>query len=361
MKVLFQNRPNAFEAWGGDTTQMVATKEALEKQGVEIDVSLDPEPDLRGYDLVHIFNIQTAEHGVLQARNARRSGVPIALSTIYWDRRHMLSSSDFMTYHSSPLVRVLSKIGKPLARFMLSRHRIAQEKLMAEMLQSADVILPNSIAEDEILVDVFRMPFLRAKSVIVPNAVSQENETPESKITEEQLESLPKSYLLEVANFDPGKGQLNLIRGMMDRPEIPIVLIGRESVPKYRAACRVLSEKRGNTFFIDHVPHDQINRFYKRARVHALPSLRESPGLATLEAAMNGANCVVSIHGPIIEYFGSDAWFCDPMKPESIREAVLAAWDAPANTHLRETILQRFTWPKAAQATLDAYNRILAE
>lgn len=360
MRVLFQNRPNALTSWGGDTTQMLSTKEALERLGVEIEVSLDAEPDLHGFDLVHIFNIQTAEHGIRQVRNARKSGIPIALSTIYWDRRQMLSSDDFLMYHSSNLVRSLSKIGRPITRLMLRRHRRAQDKLMAEMLRSVDIILPNSVAEDEILVEVFGMPSLRAKSAIVTNAVDFKQESTKSETTEEQLRSLPNEYLLEVANFDPGKGQLSLIRAMMDRPDIPVVFIGRESVASYSAACRALAETRDNTFFIDHVPHDQICHFYKRARVHALPSLRESPGLATLEAAVNGANCVVSIHGPIVEYFGNDAWFCDPLKFESIRAAVLQAWDAPVNTHLRETILDRFTWAAAAESTLCAYNRILA-
>ena len=57
MKVLFQSRTNLFDAPGGDMVQMLKTKEFLEKLGVTVDVSLEFEPDLKDYDLVHLFNL----------------------------------------------------------------------------------------------------------------------------------------------------------------------------------------------------------------------------------------------------------------------------------------------------------------
>ena len=93
--------------------------------------------------------------------------------------------------------------------------------------------------------------------------------------------------------------------------------------------------------------------------MHVLPSLRESPGLATLEAAVFGANCVVSFHGPVAEYFGADVWYCDPDDAPTIRQAVLAAWKAPFNQRLRSSILEKFTWREAARKTLEGYRRLV--
>ena len=42
---------------GGDTVQIEKTKEQLEKLGVEVDISLELEPDLSAYDLVHLTNV----------------------------------------------------------------------------------------------------------------------------------------------------------------------------------------------------------------------------------------------------------------------------------------------------------------
>ncbi len=51
---------------------MLKTKEYLEKLGVKVEISLEISPDLNGYDLVHIFNIQdcVAYHSYKQIINA---------------------------------------------------------------------------------------------------------------------------------------------------------------------------------------------------------------------------------------------------------------------------------------------------
>ena len=46
MKVLMQSRNNFFTLRGGDTIQLEKTKAELEKLGVEVDFSLDFNPDL---------------------------------------------------------------------------------------------------------------------------------------------------------------------------------------------------------------------------------------------------------------------------------------------------------------------------
>jgi glycosyltransferase involved in cell wall biosynthesis len=77
--------------------------------------------------------------------------------------------------------------------------------------------------------------------------------------------------------------------------------------------------------------------------------------LASLEAAIHGANCVVSIHAPVWEYFKKEAYVCDPLDARSIKSAVLQAWQDEKRTELRKMILQEFTWEKAASITLQAY------
>ena len=83
MKVLFQSRKTLYSAPGGDTTQLLKTKEYLEKLGVEEDITLDLEPDVSGYDLVHVFNLMRPQELYLQVKNAKKQGKKVALSTIY--------------------------------------------------------------------------------------------------------------------------------------------------------------------------------------------------------------------------------------------------------------------------------------
>lgn len=71
MKVLFQSRKTLYSVPGGDTTQIMKTKEFLEKLGVIVDVSLELTPDVSEYDVVHVFNLMRPQELYLQVKNAK--------------------------------------------------------------------------------------------------------------------------------------------------------------------------------------------------------------------------------------------------------------------------------------------------
>lgn len=369
MRVLFQNRADALKRWGGDTTQMVETKKHLEELGLTIDINLEPEPDLKGYDIVHIFNIQTAEYGIRQLLNAKRNHLPVALSTIYWDMKHIIQGEDQYLYSSLRLVRSLAGINKfipiILGKLYFWNSNRKKNYFAKTMLNEADILLPNSYSELEIIVQQFRMPELRAKALTVPNGVSDLilcSANPKKQGIKKDIfgNILPEEYVLEVASISIVKGQLKIIKALSNHSEIPLVFVGRGLSSYYGEECIKAGIKRGNTYFINEVSHEQICNYHKNAKVHVLPSLRESPGLASLEAAICGANCVVSFHSPVSEYFGFDAFCCNPCDINSIKDAILRAWNAPPNMNLKTRILSNFTWRNAALATLEAYNCIIS-
>src|SRR2546422_501117 len=84
MRVLFQNRSDVLTKQGGDTTQMLKTREGLERLGVKVDLALEPIQDYGPFDLVHLFNIQTFLETRPQMERAKAAGKPVALSTIWW-------------------------------------------------------------------------------------------------------------------------------------------------------------------------------------------------------------------------------------------------------------------------------------
>lgn len=361
MKVLFQNREDALTRWGGDTTQMMKTKTALESMGVQVSVNLVSSPSLNGFDLVHVFNVQTAPYSVLQVRNAKDHGTPLLLSPIYWDKRHISRSPETYRYHERAAVRCMARLSPLLPTLYfnhLSPGRKHIQSRIVEMLDGADHLLPNSLAELEILCVLFDRPSLRARSSVIVNAIDAEDATAQGVDSLSLL--LPEGdLLLQVGRFEPIKGQLKLIRAMRQHKEIPLVFIGGNMDSLYGQTCQKEGQLRGNTFFLQHIAHESLPAIYRRARVHALPSMRESPGLVTLEAAVQGANCVVSIHGPVIEYFGAKAWVCDPASEESIEQAVVSAWEAPRTGELGRSVQNEFTWERAGRQTLAAYEHLL--
>lgn len=368
MRVLFYNsRPGWMSQWGGDSTQLIETKRALEYLGVTVEVSDSLDRDMRGFDIAHVFNIQTSDMGVVFVEQAKQYGIPVAVSTIYWDFSEIdkYISKTFPSSKHLPL-KILGGINWRLLyiakqAWSCNRRRLIKKKAK-KMLEMADMILPNSYAELEIIVQAFKMPWLRAISMIVPNGAINprrviNNGTEINSIQKE----LPIPYVLEVAAINPLKGQLSIIKALLDYREIPLVFVGRGLDSAYGKECQRFADKRGNVYFLGEIKHENLGLIYSCAKVHVLPSLRESPGLATLEAATYGANCVVSIYGPVTEYFGQNAWHCDPLHNQSIRVAILEAWHAPRSEKLKQRVLSSFTWEHAGKATLAAYEQILAK
>lgn len=356
MRVLLANtRVGWMTEWGGDTTQVIETANGLRRLGIDVDVAETLPASMRGIDLLHVFNLQTARSGMPWCDLAQREHVPIALSTIWWDMRYCSDHGRRYRYHNSRLVRLAAGVC-PSAVDVMSRLRPrlnGDRAAMVRLLGVADVVLPNSYAEAEIVVLQFGMPQMRGRTWVVPNAFSS------SVNTRTGLHTLPDDMsgrcVMEVASISYVKGQLFLLEALLDKPLIPLVFVGRSVDQYYARVCRQLAEKRGNVLFVGEVPHGDILDYVQQARVHALPSLRESPGLASLEAAGLGIPVVVSVHCPVGEYFGDMAHVCDPTNIASVRQAVLQACDAPAPIELQTRLSQHNRWAMASRATLDAY------
>lgn len=375
MKVLMQNRPTTFALPGGDTIQMLKTKEYLEKLSIAVDISLEQHPNVASYDLVHVFNMQdcAVQHSYFQILNAKKQGRPVALSTIYWNfselnewitKTHEINRRSGAWNWGQMVNSALRKIFKleikrltTLAGLM----RAARDEQESELIKCrqlcclilSDTLLPNAKKELDILSEDFGISLLHAH--VIPNAVDRAfmNADGRDFIRKYGL----KDFVLSVGRIETTKNQLLLIRALKSSG-IPLVLIGNHNNEEYWKQCT--SEADENVLFLNHMPHEELVSAYGAARVHVLPSWRETPGLVSLEAGLAGCNIVVTNRGSTEEYFGDFANYCEPDDVLSIRNAVLQAYEAPKNSALAEHILKNFTWEKAAERTLEAYRTIIS-
>jgi glycosyltransferase involved in cell wall biosynthesis len=352
------NRPDSESEPGGDTVQMFETKAALQALGVRVDTSFELSPDPRGYDIVHIFNLQRAAETYAQSLACRRHGIPVALSTIIWKR-----PSWRLDIQVNPRWRKLRSV---LPQYLVaplcwmwnrwSLHHGRTWSLQRSAVGVADVLLPNSQAEGRFIERFFRTP-VTDRVRVIPNAVNAEEFLGAPTDVGGILPHLRgQAFVLEVARIEPLKNQLALLRALHD-VDVPIVFVGNDGRGSdwYGRQCRDLAARRGNVLFLGHLPHEQLAPVYSAAKVHVLPSFLETTGLVSLEAALMRCNVVTTDQGPTDEYFGSQAWYCSPFDEQSIRRAVLAALSALFPEPLRERVLTEFTWQKAAAKTLEAY------
>src|SRR5690606_31462965 len=136
-------------------------------------------------------------------------------------------------------------------------------------------------------------------------------------------------------------------------------LVGRESQNQKKFVSPVHQEAGDNVIFLGPVSHQDLAVLYKMAKVHALISWMETPGLSSLEAAAIDCNIVITDKGDTREYFEDMAYYCEPDDVASIREAIDKAYHEPLNPRLKEKVQQRYHWEKTAEMTEAGYRKIL--
>jgi glycosyltransferase involved in cell wall biosynthesis len=377
MKVLIQNRPDVFEIFGGDSVQMIKTAECLRNLGVHVDISLELTPALNDYDLVHLMNITRVAFTHAQLINAKKQDKKVVLSPIYWSTREVVSAYFKQTIFDLNSLSSLKELGKACFLSLAHRSLLSQiseltrnRRSASAVLSEVDCLLPNSSAEIAVLKHDFPEVFGNREKefAVIPNGVDANlfyNSSPEKFIEKYSL----SDFVLNVGHFSCRKNQLALINALKGLG-LNVVFIGesanesgyhygiKNTVDKlYYQKCK---READNSFtFLGAMTHNEIAGAYAACKVLAMPSFYETPGLSALEAALSGANICITTGGSTREYFSQFAFYCDPHDVDSIREAVLQAYQNPKSVALKEHVLAKFTWDKAAEATLEAYEKVL--
>lgn len=368
MKILFQSRANLFKAPGGDTVQLMKTAEYLRRLGVEIDIGTIDEPNLAGYDMVHLFNLMKAEDVYFQALNARRQGVPVALSTIYglyteFERKARGGWASLASRHLSAWnIERLKIVAKGIKNRQMSKGAwlvalMGYHRQVERLAELVDVFLPNSHSEMERVHLDFPISRTRPYEVI-PNAVDIEVFDPARVKARPEIERL-RGCVVSAARIEGRKCQVELVRAMKDLP-VDLVLIGKPAMNDIGYYEAVRREAGPRVHFVGQVDHAQLAEYLSVAKVHALISWMETPGLSSLEAGAMGCNLVITNKGDTRDYFGDDAFYADPESVPSVRAALAQALSAPPPKALQCRIRDQYTWEKTAAATLRGYEAALA-
>lgn len=365
MKVLMQARVNLFTAPGGDTVQILKTREHLERLGISCDLSVAPVQDDGPYDIVHLFNYTRIQETYWFAREAKRAGKPVVLSTVYWDNEETERKADLgwrkkltgklsidQIERLKGLWRLVGERQWNKANLNLVRKGFLG--LQKEAIGYIDHFLPNSEGE----MSLFQSKFGQQKVLpytVVPNGIDPDMSFDGSPNPYTEYEKC----VLCVGRIDGRKNQVNLAKALKGSP-FPLVFVGQPA-PNHSSYMKKLRDEAGpHCHFLGQLPNREVYRLYGSARVHCLPSWYETPGLASLEAAAAGCNIVVTDRGSTREYFGEYAYYCEPDSVESIRDAVFRAYDAPKSEELKRHVVRNFTWAKAAEKTAEAYERVVA-
>lgn len=321
MRILMNTHPTAFFVEGGGEVQLRKTREHLQALGVEVDLFDMWHPEVERYDVVHMFS--TFGGALPFHEHVHQRGVAQVLSPILW------LGGDTSPYPMEEIARIFDVV---------------------------DAVLPNSQAEQRAF--EARLPCPDVRYHVVPNGIEEaDGEAPGPEAFRAKFDL--REFVLCVGNVEPRKNQLALARACRALGR-PLALVGSVREAGYLEAC--LREGGPGTQHLGAFEHgsEMLRSAFQACGVHALVSEFETPGLATLEAAVLGARVVSTIHGSAAEYLGDGAEYVET-DVESISAGIERAFARPEpGDALRRRILDEFTWPRAAQAVLDAYEAALA-
>lgn len=358
LKILFLSRASLFTIQGGDTIQILKTAEALRKLNIAIDIKLCNEKNIpySSYTLIHFFNIRPAD----MMLHIKKSNLPYVVSTIYVDyakpvaqkaegtrdRILNLFSSDAQEYVKTMAKAILRSEQIVSYAYIWRLHR----RSVRWTLKNAAELLPNSESEYNRLLAAYGIV---KKYTVIPNAADIDI----FNYSNEDIISKDSNMVLCVARIEQRKNQLNLIKALNDT-DFQLYLIGNPAPNHtgYYNECRRIS--RSNIHFIEAITQEGLVQYYKKAKVHVLPSWFETTGLASLEALFCGCNIVVTQYGDTRDYFDTkDFIYCNPESVTSIREAVEKAASQEINTQLIDLAMQKYNWQKTAEKTFSVYKK----
>jgi glycosyltransferase involved in cell wall biosynthesis len=358
MKVAFILRATLYSTPGGDTKQVDMTARYLRLLGVEVDIFLtNNHIDYHRYDLLHFFNIIRPADIIY---HIKRSKKPYVVSTIFLDY------GDFEKSARKGPIKWLNKFFsednieyiKVMARWVRNGEKLTSKdylfwghkRSVIYVAKNAVSLLPNSENEYRRFAQKYHSGY---KYHVVPNGI-------DAQVAERVNQRSPEyaNAILCVARIEGRKNQLNLIRAL-NNTRYKVYIHGKPSPNNmgYFEQCK--KEAAPNIHFTSWLSEDELYAMYHSAKVHILPSYFETTGLSSLEAAVMGCNIVITDKGDTRDYFGDNAWYCDPDDINSIKNAVDAAFAAPYNKDFKDYILKHYTWNEAAKETLKVYKQVM--
>ncbi len=383
LRILCITRPDFYNIFGGDTVQVTKIIEYIKKKHnvcidiITIDNFVYGEKYLN-YDIYHFWGIAANLNVLDIVKLLKKHDKKVVVNTIYWNLTHTFFLtffiSKFLNYKTNflleklclffnlfiilPIAYVIPKYRKKIQNVFGSRKFKIVRK---EILKLSDSIIPNSDEEMFVLCKDIALNYnlINEKYTAIPNAVDISFVR---KHVDTGFMSDINGFVLEAAGIEPLKNQLGVILSLYKNIEIPIIFAGGVRDEHYYLKLKELAEQRGNVYFTNKIPPEDLFSLYKRARVHVLASFRESPGLATLEALMCGSQIVVSNEKfcPIKYYqFDKYGFVCNPYDINSIKNAILKAYNNPKDIKLPEEYFDFYSYENAAEMTYNVYREVL--
>ena len=321
---------------GGGIILLNHTYDYLKRSGYDVH-RFDPWTHrIEDFDLIHHFRLRYCNYDWFLTVKA--IGTKLAVTPIYWLPDRPRSQRLARKYLSH-----LSLLKPPPA-------------LVRLMLETADLILPKSEAERQLLFDLYDIP--KEKTAIVPDGVSDRFVGADPKPFKQHYGI--DDFLLCVGRFDPRqKNQLGLIRALKKSFDVPLVFIGGSDTgaEDYFEQCK--QEAPPNTLFIDFLrPEDNLlASAFAAANTLVVPSFFEYPCLVAMEALLAGTKVALTMGETTREIFKQYVNYLDPHSESDMRAAIIRTYESDFPKGAKEYARKTFLFDNVGRLLEEAYRK----
>ena len=345
MNIIFATHEGVPLYRGGPYVKMHQTREILQQQGISVSFfdMWNANKQLADCDLVHIFGANFAVYNL--ARNLKSRGIRYVVNPIFFTRR------------SPGFVRMITGVDKMTRKFF--RGMWWDYGFTREICEWSEKILPNTIAERDIIADGMGIP--KSRFTVIHNGVSKSFTDGDPAIFKKEYGL--ENFILSVGHIGPERKNMLAFVHALKKIDHPVVIIARIMNTGEAAAVLKEIEQNKNILLIEGLPNTSplLASAYAACDVFAMPSQYETPGRAALEASLAGAKIVITPHGGTKDYFGDMADYVDPYSVEDIQNRIQSALKRPKSDTLKNHIHKNFIWEKIAKDTMNVYEAVLGK
>jgi glycosyltransferase involved in cell wall biosynthesis len=340
LQIAYPIRVDALRKSGGDLLLMQRyiqqCGEAFARRGLPFrgEILAELEPDLSGFDVVHLTNLDRPFDLYLQFLAAKRAGKRIVLTPLHhsYDEIGLYEKkgrggliglvSGLLGFYRLEALRILlkSRTYPALRKALVVTLRKGIRAAQIEVLKGSDSVL---VAANKEWADIEReiCPLARERVVHLRNGF----EMPDT----EPVASSERDITICVAGrIEARKNQITILRAM-ESVGLSAVFIGNEN-PNHKGYCNAFRRmiENSRSTLIEGMPLQELYKMLARSRVHVAASWFEVSSLLDVEAYVLGCRTVASRNGGTRELLGDDAYYVDPSSMTSIATQIQAALDS---------------------------------
>jgi len=336
MKVLFCSYQNVSMPGGGVRTQILKTKEYLERLGIQVEL-FNPwrRYEWEKIDLIHLFQTDMSNYFLI---SSLPQSVPLVVSPII----------DKVWPHI--YIKLFTKFSNLLPQQILTSYR---SHYLA--FKKARIVISRSTNETTMLKRGFGVNNKKIRKVY--NGVDAKYLKANSEIFRSKY-NFKKFVLFAGQIGNRRKNLLRLIKVAKSLSYINFVFIGPILNNEHAKEITELSKESKNIYLLGFVSEEELISAYKACEVFVLPSIIEGTGLVALQAALAGAKVVITKNGGPPDYFGNLVEYIDPKSDKSIKEGILKSFNKAKDNKLKNYIRDNFLWEKVIRRLQEVYFEI---